>query len=113
MSDPYNNIGSTMKNVVKLPVKRRSPLPNADWSAWERMRKIARFSGYNRSVRVDPVQVAAATLEKAQAGRMKSIFVSIQWDDDSLSVDWSQMPRSALFTHAFNVQSAVQEEVGK
>lgn len=106
--DPYNTASSS--KVVKLGVKKR---PEPKSGAWENIRKIARMAGYNRRVRVDPVQVAASTLEKARAGRIKSIFVSIIWDDDTLSCDWSEMKRSALIGHAFNVQAEVQEEVHK
>lgn len=113
MSDPYNNVGDAFRKVVKLPVKKRAPLPTGEWRSWENIRKIARLAGYNPKIRIDPVQVAASTLEKAQAGRIKSLFVSIVWDEGSLSCDWSEMPRSQLISHAFNAQSTVQEEVNK
>lgn len=109
--DPYNSAGPKT-TVVKLGVKK-APLPTKQWDAWERIRKIARAAGYNRNIRVDAVQVAGTTLEKAKAGRVKSLFVSIVWDDGSLACDWSQMKSSDLVAHAFNVQSTVQDEVHK
>lgn len=114
MSDPYNNVGghATPKNVVKLGTKTKpAPLPQKEWRAWERLRKIARAAGWNPKIAIDAVQVAGATLEKAKAGRIKTLMVSIEWDDGSYSSDWCQMPRRCLLGHAFNIQTTVQEEV--
>lgn len=112
--DPYNNTGerSVPKNVVKFGAKKKpAPLPTKDWDLWERMRKIARLAGWNSKIVIDPVQVAASTLEKAKAGRIKSILVSIEWDDESFSTDWCQMPRRCLLGHAFNISTTVQQEI--
>lgn len=112
--DPYNHVGerAVPKNVVKLGAKMKpAPLPSKEWGAWERIRKIARLAGWNPAIRIDPVQVAASTLEKAKAGRIKSILVSIEWDDESFSTDWCQMPRRCLLGHAFNIQTTVQDEI--
>lgn len=115
MSDPYNNTGEQAlpKNVHKLPVKKK-PIPGSaagSWPAWSRIRKIARLGGKNPLVRVDALQVAAATLEKVQAGRIKSLFVSIEWDDSTFASDWSEMKSSQLVAHAFSVQADVRDQV--
>ena len=107
--DPYNSIGAAPKNVVKLGVtKKEQPKAKEDW--WF-VRKIVRLAGYNPKIVIDPVQVAASTLEKAKAGRIKSLLISIEWDDNSFSSDWCQMPRRCLLGHAFNIQTTVQDEV--
>lgn len=116
MSDPYNHVGdhATPKNVVKLGAKMKpAPLPQKQWRSWERIRKIVRMAGYNPRIVIDPVQVAASTLEKAKAGRIQSLMVSIEWDDGSFSADWCQMQRRNLLGHAFNIQTTVQDEVHK
>lgn len=105
--DPYDNNGYSLTNVRKLPVVKRES------KSWENTRKISRMGGYNPAIKVCPVQVAAATLEKAESGRIASIFVSIVWQDGTLACDWSQMPRSQLISHAFNAQATVQDEVHK
>lgn len=61
--DPYNSAGPKT-NVVKLGVKPRAAEKPDFW----RVRKIVRLALKNVSVRIDPVQVAGATLEKAKAG---------------------------------------------
>lgn len=113
--DPYNATGerSGAKNVRILGVKKKTPIPNDDWNVWSRIRKIARLGAKNPKIRVDPVQVAAATLEKAKAGRMASIFVSIEWDDGTHSSDWCEMKSSQLTAHAFNVQADVHDYLNK
>jgi hypothetical protein len=115
MNDPYNTTGerAVPKNVRPLGVKKKAPIPNDNWDVWGRIRKIARLAGKNPKIRICPVQVAAATLEKAQAGRMASIFVSIEWDDGTHSSDWCQMKSSQLTAHAFNVQADVRDALEK
>ena len=49
-------------------------------------RKVVHLGG----TRLSPECVLARTLEKAP--RIKGVIVAIQWDDDSWSYDWSQMP---------------------
>lgn len=113
MSDPYNYRGKDSLNLVRLPVVKRAPLPVPQWKPWERLRKIARAAGYNPSIKVDAVQVASSTLEKAQHGRIKSLFVSIQWDDDSYSTDFSAMRNSELLAHAFYVTRQAHAKINK
>ncbi len=85
-----------------------------DWGreviSWLRQRKIAFLNHTKRT----PVVALAQTLEKAQAGKIKSVFICIQWeDDDSFDSDWSQMPRSALLMHAYHAQHVIHAEVEK
>lgn len=112
MSDPYNHVGERAgaKNVTRLPVEKRAP-PEKRNGPWERIRKITRLAGYGNShIRVDPVQVAASTLEKAQAGKIKTLYVSIEWQDGSYASDWTEMPRRCLLGHAWNTQLTVYDE---
>jgi hypothetical protein len=106
VSDPYNNVGSKM--APPTPATSPAPAPQPDWY---KIRKIVRLAGWNPAIRVDPVQVAAATLEKAKAGRIKSLFVSIIWNDETLAYDYSEMKNSELTAHAYNVQSEVHNVV--
>ncbi len=77
---------------------------------WLRIRKIAHIGNH---VRRDPVVTLAQSLEKAQAGKVKSVMVSIQWQDDSMSCDYSQMRRSDLVSHAFNTQCEAHDATRK
>ena len=112
MSDPYNHVGerAAPKNLARLPVTKRAPAEKRQ-GPWERIRKIARLAGYGRHIEVTPLAVAAATLEKAQAGKIKSLFVSIEWQDGSYGSDWGQMPRRCLLGHAWNAQMTLYDEV--
>lgn len=53
-------------------------------------RKIVHLTG----TRLSPEVVLARTLEKA--GRMKAVFVIVQWDDTTFDMDWSQVSISEL-----------------
>lgn len=77
-------------------------------SEWKQERKIAHIGEH---VKRDAVVTLAQSLEKATAGKIKSVMVSIQWDDDTLSCDFSQMPRSALVSHAFNCQAEAHKAI--
>lgn len=111
MSDPYNLVGE--HSGVHLQPKINEPQKPEEQRDWYKVRKIARLSGHvrGRHIVVDPVQVAASILEKSQAGRIKSLFVSIVWDDGSLAVDYSNAKSSELLAHAFNVQTEVHKIV--
>ena len=118
--DPYNQVGESCKkqadsfNKIRESFKPEPPSSQAAQKPdWHKVRKIARLAGWNPAITIDPVQVAAATLEKAQAGRIKSLMVSIEWDDGSFAMDWCQMQRRMLLGHAFNVQTTVHDEVTK
>lgn len=63
---------------------------------WLRKRKIALFPGARRT----PEVALAQTLEKAKAGHIKSVYIGIQWEDDSFVGDWSNMPVHDLQLHA-------------
>jgi hypothetical protein len=63
---------------------------------WLKQRKIAWLSNTKRTADV----CLAQTLEKANAGRIKSVYIGIQWDDDTFVGDWSQMPLRDLLMHA-------------
>lgn len=76
---------------------------------WLRERKIAFLNHTKRT----PVVALAQTLEKAQAGKIKSIYISIQWEDDSYDSDWSQMKRSELLMHAYQAQSDITKEMSQ
>jgi hypothetical protein len=78
-------------------------------SWWRKKRKIARLPG----IKVDPVTVLAQTLEKARNGQLKSVYIGLQWEDDSFDADWSTMKRSDLCTHAVVAQHHAQSEIGK
>ncbi len=71
----------------------------ASW--WQRVRKIAHLPG----TKLTPEVVLARTLEKAQAGRIKSVVVVVEWmdggeDDQNFAVDWSNMPVGTMLCHA-------------
>lgn len=74
---------------------------------WKRQRKIAQLPGTTRTA----VNALASTLEKAQAGKIKSIYIGIQWDDDTFCGDWSSMPRKDLAVHALIAQQNALNEI--
>jgi hypothetical protein len=76
-------------------------------SDWLRRRKIAQLPGTQRTA----VNALAATLEKAQAGHIKSVYIGIQWDDDTFCGDWSVMPRKDLAVHALMAQKNAMAEI--
>ncbi len=63
---------------------------------WIRQRKIAWLKGTKRT----PDVALAQTLEKAQAGRIHSVYIGIEWDDGTFTGDWSQMKTTDLLMHA-------------
>lgn len=74
---------------------------------WLRQRKIAFLQHTKRT----PLVALAQTLEKAQAGKIKSVYIGIQWEDDTFVADWSSMTRSELASHALLAQSNALEEI--
>lgn len=52
-----------------------------------------------------PEVVLHRTLNKLP--RIKAVAIVIQWDDDSMDTDWSQMRRSDLFMAAHSLTSDV------
>lgn len=74
---------------------------------WLRRRKIAQLPGTTRTA----VNALAATLEKAQAGKVKSVYIGIQWEDDTFCGDWSAMPRKDLAVHALMAQKNAMAEI--
>lgn len=75
---------------------------------WLRQRKIAFLNHTKRT----PVVALAQSLEKAQAGRIKSVYIGIQWEDDSFDADWSNMPKHDLAMHTLVAQKTAREEIG-
>ena len=73
---------------------------------WLRQRKIAWITSTKRT----PDVCLAQTLEKARAGHIKSVYIGIQWDDDTYGGDWSSMPRHALAMHLLQMQKEAREE---
>lgn len=73
---------------------------------WRRVRKIA-FLNHTRRT---PLVALAQTLEKAQAGKIKSVYIGIQWEDDTYAADWSNMPRHDLAMHVMHAQKEAREE---
>ena len=69
---------------------------------WHRKRKIATMPG----VRLTPTVILARTLEKAQAGRIKSVYIAIEWDENAdgseggFEGDWSSMTPGDLLCHS-------------
>lgn len=72
---------------------------------WHRIRKISRLPG----ARLAPETVLASTLEKSK--QIKSVYISIEWEDSTFVADWSSMPRSALATHALLAQKNAMDEI--
>jgi hypothetical protein len=69
---------------------------------WNSVRKIATLP----NVKLTPTVVLARTLEKAQRGRIRSVYIGIEWEaneDGKENVfvhDWSSMPPTSLAAHA-------------
>lgn len=76
-------------------------------NVWRRLRKIAHLPGTRRTA----VVALAATLEKARAGHIKSVYIGIEWDDGSFCGDWSCMERRDLATHAIVAQKNALDEI--
>lgn len=74
---------------------------------WRRKRKIAQLPSAERAV----VTALASTMEKAQAGHVKSVYIGIQWEDDTFDADWSSMTRADLAAHALVAQSKAMKEI--
>lgn len=73
---------------------------------WRKVRKIAQLPGTKRTA----INALAATLEKAKAGHIRSVYIGIQWSDDTFCGDWSNQPRKDLVAHALVAQqNALQE----
>lgn len=47
-----------------------------------------------------PEMVLSRTLDKAQQGRVKSVYISIEWETGQIASDWSDMPVEKLCLHA-------------
>jgi delta-aminolevulinic acid dehydratase/porphobilinogen synthase len=73
---------------------------------WRRTRKIAQMPGVERT----PVNTLAATLEKATAGHVKSVYIGIEWTDGTFCGDWSRMPRKDIAVHALVAQQNALSE---
>lgn len=82
-------------------------MPPDDINPWLRKRKIAQLPGTVRT----PVNSLAASLEKAQAGYIKSVYIGIEWADGTFCGDWSAMPRLALAGHALIAQKNAMSEI--
>lgn len=76
---------------------------------WERQRKIATLPNCRLTAEV----CLARTLEKAQAGRIKSVYIGIEFDDGSFDSDWSSMKCTDLATHAAIAQHMAIQELTK
>jgi hypothetical protein len=73
---------------------------------WNKQRKIATLPG----VRIDAVTSLSRTLDKAQQGRVKSVCISIEWDDGTFATDYSNMKMSTLCMHVASLTIDMQEE---
>lgn len=73
---------------------------------WTRQRKIATLPG----VRVDAVTSLARSLDKAQQGKVKSVCISIEWEDGTFATDYSCMKMSTLCMHVASLQIDMQDE---
>ena len=76
-------------------------------NVWRRIRKIAHLPGTRRTA----VVALASTLEKARAGRIKSVYIGIEWDDGTFCGDWSNMERRDLATHALMAQKNALDQI--
>lgn len=74
---------------------------------WPKRRKVSTLPG----VKPDAVTVLARTLDKAQQGELKSVYISLQWKDDSYSSDWSSMQRFELAMHQSFIHNDAQLEL--
>ena len=74
---------------------------------WRRVRKIAHLPGTRRTA----VVTLAATLEKAHAGHIKSVYIGIEWDNGTFCGDWSNMERRDLATHALMAQKNALDQI--
>ena len=74
---------------------------------WRKQRKIASLPG----VRHDAVTVLARALEMAQAGLIRSVVVSMEWDDRSFGDNTSTMDKHTLAAHALHVQKVAMDEM--
>jgi hypothetical protein len=61
--------------------------------------------------RLTPEVVLHRTVDKLP--RIKAVLVVIQWDDDTLSCDWSQMPVSTLCMASFVLQHDLLQGMNK
>lgn len=64
---------------------------------WQRQRKLVQLPGTPAS----PQLVLARTLEKAK--RIKSVAISIEWDDGTFAYDCSDMMISYLLLHSHSL----------
>lgn len=64
-------------------------------------RKLRHLPG----TRLTPEVVLHRTLNKVD--RIKAVAIVIQWDDDSMDTDWSQMPVSALHMAGYSLMHDV------
>lgn len=63
---------------------------------WVRQRKIARIA----SAVYTPDVLLAQFLEMARAGKLRNVYVSVQWEsDETFSASWSNMCTSELACH--------------
>ena len=82
---------------------------------WRRKRKIATLP----NVRLTPVVALARTLEKAQAGRIKSVYIGIEWEEDYqgntgvFEGEWSNMSAGSLGLHAKVAEESARREFFK
>jgi hypothetical protein len=74
-------------------------------TAWEKKRKLVQLPGTGAS----PELVLARCLEKARHGHIKSIAVSIEWDDETYATDCSDMLVSKLLLHILNLETSARQ----
>jgi hypothetical protein len=55
--------------------------------------------------------VLARTMEKCAAGKIRSVYIGIEFDDETFDADWSQMLCSKLTTHAMVAQKLAMDEL--
>jgi len=78
-----------------------------DNNEWQRQRKVTTLPG----IKTDAATVLARTLDKAQQGKLKSVFISIQYHDDTYTADWSNMKRFELAMHESSAHNMIQMEL--
>lgn len=78
-----------------------------DNTPWEQQRKMT----VHPSARVTPELSLLRTLEKARAGRIRSVYISIEWDNETVGADWSQMSRAMLCYHGVAIQRYIQQDL--
>lgn len=76
---------------------------------WRRQRKIARLPGSEAT----PQTTLAQTLEKANAGHIKSVVCLIEWNNGFCCADWSSIDDKTLAYLALMFNKEVQDRTSQ